>query len=178
MQENEQKPDIAAIFDRVLRLAKRGDREFLEIGRLLRDLQAKDVDTFKLAYQQAGIGRRTAYNYVQIVKAFEPLSVKDEDLIVIGPTRAQTLAPHVTAQNCSELLAIAATSSTRDLQICVAGGEPVPGSRAVLLYLSPQDHARFTNALIAFGGKPAPVGLSNKEAALMNIVTVIEDLGQ
>ena len=79
MLQDEPRPDIADMFDRVLRLAKRGESEFLKIGRLLRKLQANDPETFKLAYKQAGIGRRTAYNYIQIVRAFEPLPVKDKN---------------------------------------------------------------------------------------------------
>lgn len=177
MHQNESRPDVVVMFDRVLRLAKRGEGEFLEIGRLLRKLQASDPDLFKLAYKQAGIGRRTAYNYMQIIRAFEHLPVKDEDLVVIGPTRAQILAPHVTAENCGELLALAATTSTRDLQICLGGGEPVVGAKAVVLHLSPQDYAHFTKALAAHGAKPEPIGLSKKEVALMNIITVIEELG-
>ena len=92
--------------------------------------------------------------------------------------RSFIIAPHFDDDNCGVLLALAATNSTRDLQIAMDGGDPVPGSKAILLYLSPEDNAHFVKAILAHGGKSEGGTLYYKEAALMAIIAAAEEAGK
>jgi hypothetical protein len=177
MAKNKPLHGVQEVFDRALQLAKSSDENFVELGRLLLKLQDENTALFRLAYQQAGIGRRTAYNFAQIARAFQGLPVKDEDLALIGSTRALILAPHIDAQNCGVLLALAATTSARDLRIVADGGEPVAGSKAVVLYLSPAEKVRFNKALLAHGGVKLGGAIYHKEAALMKMIDAVEEAG-
>ena len=101
------------------------------------------------------------------------MPIDNAELAGIGWTRAETIAPHVTLENCNSLVAQAAQHSTRDLKIIMAGGRPVPGTRAVILYLKPKQYARFAKAVEAHGGTSIGGTLTNKEEALMNLIDAV-----
>lgn len=160
--------------EEIVDLSTNAEQNFIVLGRLLRQVKEADPDLFKLAIEQGCISRRTAYYLVHIACCFEGMPIEDDELAAIGWTRADIIAPHLTIQNCKDLVAQAAALTTRDLKITMEGGRPVPGTRAVVLYLKPTQHARFAKAIASNGGKSIGGGLTNKELALMNLIAAAE----
>jgi hypothetical protein len=164
--------------EKIVDLATNAEQNFITLGRLLRQVKDADPNLFKAAIEQSGLSRRAAYYLVRVVKHFEGMPIEDAELAAIGWTRAEIIAPHLTIQNCKHLVAQASALTTRDLKITMAGGRPVPGTRAVVLYLKPTQYARFAKAIAAHGGKSIGGGLTNKERALMNLIAAAEQVAK
>jgi len=156
-------------------LSANAEQNFIVLGRLLRQVKEADTELFKLAIEESGFSPRKAYYLIRVVKHFDGLPIDDAVLAALGWTRADVIAPHLTIQNCKHLVAQASALSTRDLKITMAGGRPVPGTRAIVLYLKPTQHARFAKAIEAHGGKVIGDALTNKERALMNLIDAAEE---
>ena len=158
------------IYDPIISLAIHAEHNFIELGRLLRTLNESYPKLFREAYTEAGLGKRKAYYFVAIVKQFKGLPISNAELASIGWTRAGIIGKHVTPKNVSELFALAEQHSTRDLNIIMSGGQPVSGTRTVVLHLKPRQYQRFVKALTLHGGKLKGKGIKNKERALMNLI--------
>ena len=161
-------------YNKIIRLSTHVDQNFIELGRLLRQLKERDKELFKQVCEDSGLGRRKGYYLVAIVKQFEGLPITDAQLASIGWTKAEIIGKHVTTDNWPELLAEAQQRSTRDLKIIMSGGQPVRGTKCVVLYLKPNHYERFQKAIKTHGGKVEGGSLKNKERALMNIIVAAE----
>jgi hypothetical protein len=166
--------DPEDVYTRIVRLSIRAEQNFIELGRLLRELKKLDKTLFKQVYVATGLGRRRAYHFIAIVRQFEGLPITDAQLAGIGWTKADIIGKHITPENGAELLAEAEKRSARDLRIIMGGGQPVRGTRSVTLYLKPDQYQRFVKAVEAHGGKAPDGSLKFKERALMTIIAAAE----
>lgn len=157
--------DSQDVYTKIIHLSTRVDQNFIELGRLLRELKKREKELFKLAYEQSGLGRRIAYHFVAIVRQFEAVPITDEQLAEIGWTKADVIGKHITQDNWAELLAEAKHRSARELRILVNGGRLVRGTKSITLHFDPEQHKKFVAAIATYGSDPM-----NREQALMSVI--------
>ena len=144
---------------------------FWRIARYFAELQEHAPDRLPVVAKLVKIGRRKAYHYARIYRAFSNLGVDEERLDLIGWTKLALLSEHINSSNCDYLLDLAETSTVRELTLLLRDELPVPGERCVILYLEPTDYEVFEKAVLTFGGSKTGRGLVNKEEALLKALT-------
>jgi len=159
-------------FDRAVRLASRIDDDFLELGRLLKQLQERDSELFDQVREETRLGRRRAYYLVKIARCVEGLPIPREQLARIGWTKLALIAEELTHTNWREMLELAEKHTAHGLKAVLAGRRP--NERCVVLYLSAKDYQRLANALLRYGATSTGSALSNKEPALMALIAAAE----
>ncbi|HEY8008762.1 MAG TPA: hypothetical protein VIE66_18710 [Methylocella sp.] len=172
---------------KIIKLASAPDARVAELARALRMLHDRDGAGWGPFLERAGIGLRRAYYLVQIDEQLSKLGIQPTTIDNIGWTKLQVIAPYLDKGNKTERLALAKISSTKQLQALArswkAGKKKkTPASlvplRCVLLYFTREQYAEFEEAIRANGGEPhRKEGLSNKEAALMNIIGAARQVG-
>jgi len=160
-------PDL---YHQVVGLAKAVDKNFIELGKTLRELQDTDPEKFRLALNHSGLKQRKAYYLVTIDRVFSKIPVPKDRLRRIGWTKLKILTRFIDKQNYAELLKKAEQYTAKDLEQVLQGNEPVENKRAVLCYFEPKEYAQFEKALLMFKGQKAGKGIVNKEEAIMNMV--------
>lgn len=137
----------------------------------LREIHDNNPELFLSAAQHIGISRRMAYDLIAIDKAFQDLKVDVGRVADIGWSKARLLSKHITKKNCNALLGLAETTTVRELSLILKKQVLVPGTRTVLMYLTPEQHAVFEKALLAHGAIKVGKGLIDKEEALIRALS-------
>lgn len=146
------------------------DETFLEIGRLLRKLQAIDPPAFKAARAIPGLGSRRAYYFVSISRAFDGLAVPDERLTGLGWTKCGAIAPFVTADTVHELLALAEAGTVYEIEAQTRDMPAIPDARCALLRMHPEDYPTFERLMVAYGAVVVGGRLTLKDAAFARLL--------
>ncbi len=139
---------------------------FLELGRMLRELQDADPDTFFPVVDRLGLSQRKAYYLVKIDRTFRSLPIPSERLHAIGWTKLQLIAPHVSPETWVELIELAETRTVHQLEAILRGEETGDKEHCVLLYLSELQYEVFRRAVLAHGGLAVKGALKRREEAL------------
>jgi hypothetical protein len=153
----------------VLGLSKEMNNKFLELGRLLRQLQDTDPDQFRLTAMNT-VGLRKAYYLMNVVDAFDKLKVPEALLRKIGWTKLIIIAKHVTKKNVRQLVKLADQNTAKNLEKLMKGEEAETNSHAVLMYFTPEQYEKLAAKLIEHGAVRQGRGLINKEKALIAFV--------
>jgi len=164
-EQNEQE-----LYNKVVSLSSEFNTQFLEIGRMLRVLNETNVDEFRRAAKNAGIGLRKAYYLINVIKAFEGYNIPDAILTRVGWTKLTVLQSHVNKHNVRELLAVAEEFTVKNLEAYLRGEDPNPDKHSVLMYLTRDQYELLADALIAHGARRSGRGLVDKEEALMRLL--------
>ncbi|MCL4743800.1 MAG: hypothetical protein KJZ83_00145 [Burkholderiaceae bacterium] len=164
---------VPDLYHQVVGLSKSVDENFLELGRMLRELQDTDPEKFRLAVQSPALGQRKAYYLVTIDRTFSKIPVKKDRLKRIGWTKLNILSRHINKTNYAELLKHAENYTAKELEQLLRGEEPMTNARAVLAYFPPEDYALLEKALLMFKGQKSGKGIVNKEEAIMNMVKYV-----
>ena len=159
---------IEELYDKALGLSADVEDNFLELGRSLRQLLDRDPDLFRQLVKKGNLGRRKAYYLVEVSRIFDPLPVPRSRLRKIGWTKLQLIGKHVTPENLDELLTLAESTNSKELERQMRGEKPMKNARCVIMYFSPKQYAEFEEALLKNGAKPSGRGIVGKEEALIN----------
>ncbi|MCY0147040.1 hypothetical protein OEG84_04725 [Hoeflea sp. G2-23] len=151
-------------------LAKDLDKQFMELGKTLRDVKDTDSELFRQMAADTGIGLRKAYYLVKVFEAFDKLHVQPKRLRQIGWTKLMILSAHVTKQNYRDLLDLAEKMTARNLQLHLKGEDTEDNNHAVLMYFTPEQYGVLRDVLVEHGATQQGRGLLDKEAALMRLV--------
>ena len=156
----------------ILNMIEDTERQFLEIGSALRNLLEEEPHSFATLTEAPEVGRRRAYYFVEIAKAFQNHSHLHEKLQKIGWTKASMLAKHVDAPNLGELLQLAEEVTTHELGAFLKQGPAGLGGGVLMFKLDAPALAEVTKALKANGAFETPAGLRKKEAALLQALSI------
>ncbi len=162
---------LAAIAER----AAETDETFLEIGRLLRRLQATDPPAFKAARALPGLGSRRAYYFTAISRTFDGLAVPDERLMRLGWTKCGAIAPFATADTVHALLELAESSTVYEIEAQTRDMPAIANARCVILRMHPEDYPTFEKLMIAYGATLSGNGLAHKDAAFARMLQDLAD---
>ena len=164
------------MFDEAVRLADKFEENFLQLGDLLRRLKEQDRELFRKVCAQSGLGTRQAYYLVRISRRVSKLAIPATLVIKIGWTKMSVIEGILTEGNWSHVATLALIHTLHELKIIVAGGQPVPGTRPVLLYFTPAESARFSVVLMRHGGMMDSKKTYAREKALMAVFDRLEEL--
>lgn len=148
---------------------------FLLAARRLREVQDETPHLFPAVAKFLNIGLRRAYYLARIDRTFRELEVDDSRLAAIGWTKLKLLAEYIDGKNCEFLLDMAEKSTVRELSLIVRHEVPLPGTRCITLYLTPDQYEVFAEAVIAHGAVKVGGGLANKEEGLINALSFDKD---
>ncbi len=166
---------IEKLFADAVGLATAFDENFIELAKVLRELQDEDTEEFNRAVEKSGVGSRKAYYLTGIDRAFSKIPVPKARLKKIGWTKLMNLAPHISKENYAVLLKQAETHTAKELEAILRGEEVAEKKKAILMYLSPADAELFEEVLMGFGARRSGRGMPNREEALMNAVRWIAE---
>ncbi|WP_140984704.1 hypothetical protein [Asticcacaulis tiandongensis] len=159
-------------------ILQNGGGNFLEIGRLLKEVQDYAPDLVEQVIKLSRLGTRKAYYLIQIERQFAPLGIKDDRLLGIGWTKLQMIGPHLSVKNCNDLLTLAEKHTAHELEAILNGDDPVPNARVLTLYLSKADYDRFEKVALQYGAAKYGRGLIHKEQALVNMTRQLVKLSK
>ena len=91
--------------------------DFLYMAKQFREILDEAPEAFAMVAKFTGVGLRKAYALAQIDRSFRVLNIERKRLYRIGWTKLQLVANHITEANCEELLALAETSTVRELTL-------------------------------------------------------------
>jgi hypothetical protein len=165
---------IEDLYDRVLSLSADVEDNFLELGRSLRQLQDRDPDLFQQVAKKENLKRRKAYYLVEVSRTFDKAPVPRSRLRKIGWTKLQLIGKHVTPHNLDDLLQLAESVNSKELERQMRGEKPLGDAHCVVMYFSPKQYAEFKAALLKNGAKPSGRGMVDKEKALINALRKAE----
>ncbi len=121
-----------------------------------------------------GVSIRTAYYLVDIHDRYPRFGIAPGRLLALGWTKLHILASYIDESNCEALLNLAAGHTARQLELLMRDEILELGTHCITLYLPPQDYAVFEAALISYGAHKNGRGLSNKEQALISLLSAKE----
>ena len=160
------------LYDRALALSSDVEDNFLDLGKSLRQLQDRDPDLFNQIVAKSNLGRRKAYYLVEVSCIFDPLPVPRSRLRKIGWTKLQLIGKHIddSNSNLDELLDLAETTNTKELERQMRGEKPMGNAHCVLMYFRPKEYDELEAALLANGASKVGKGLVDKEKALITAI--------
>ncbi len=144
---------------------------FLLAARRLREVQDEKPQLFPVVAKFLNIGLRRAYYFARIDRTFRELEIDDDRLEKIGWSKLKLLADYIEGSNCKFLLDIAEKSTVRELSLILRHEVPLPGTRCVMLYLTPDQYNMFAEAVTAHGAVKVGSGLANKEQGLIGALS-------
>lgn len=147
---------------------------FMSAANYFRQIQDTMPEKFSYLAKLTGIGLRKAYYLAAIDRRFQKLGVDRARLSNIGWTKARLISDYVTKENCEDLLALAETSTARELTLKLRKEEPLSGTRCVILYLKPKEYEIFSDVLLAHGASRSGRGLMDKEEALISALAQLK----
>ena len=150
----------------VVALAPEANREFLTIGRLLRQIKAQAKRRFQDAIKASGLKRR-AQHFVKLVDSLDGLGIPDDRLQRVGWVKLAAIIPKLTKANALSLLAMAETNSAPNVRRVIRGDDPLWGYRAVNLFLSADDYETFRRVVMRHGATANGRSLVGQDEALM-----------
>ena len=123
---------------------------------------------FSRSWPRDHLGRRKAYYLVEVSRIFDPLPVPRSRLRKIGWTKLQLIGKHVNPENLDDLLTLAESTNSKELERQMRGEQPLGNAHCVVMYFSPKQYAEFEEALLKNGAKQSGRGMVDKEKALIN----------
>ena len=159
-----------SVFD-IIHLIKAEEDRFLDLAALLRKLKDTQPKDFVTLTELPKFGRRKAYYLAAIDEAFGDKPDLRPRLSEIGWTKAAQIAKFATPENTDDLLELAETYTTLELELLLRGAEIKAGSRFVMLRLDAEQFALFRAVLLKHGAKAHKKGLLHKEAALVEALS-------
>ena len=160
--------NVEALYDRVLALSSDVEDNFLELGRSLRQLLDRDPDLFQQVVKKGDLGRRKAYYLVEVSRAFDKAPVPRSRLRKIGWTKLQLIGKHVTPANLEDLLTLAESVNSKELERQMRGEKPMGDAHCVVMYFTSKQYAEFKEALLKNGANQSGRGMVDKEKALID----------
>jgi hypothetical protein len=128
------------LYNQALSMSHDIENTFLDLGKILRHLLDHEPELFHKIAGQPKIGRRRAYNLVQINRVFDQPQVSRARLKKLGWTRLSQIAKQMNQDNIEELLSLAEKESTKQLETQTGGAAPINNANCVLKYFSPKDY--------------------------------------
>lgn len=113
---------------------------------------------------------RKAYYLAEVGGKLKQIPVRKARLKKIGWTKLQIIAKYLSRENAEELFALAERHTSYQLKALMRGAEPQIKTHCVLLYYTPEQYAKFEEAILSHGGERSGRGLIGKEAAIMNLI--------
>jgi hypothetical protein len=165
--------NIQELYDKALALSANVEDNFLELGRSLRQLQDRDPDLFQQVVTKGELGRRKAYYLVAVSRTFDKAPVPRSRLRKIGWTKLQLIAKHVTPHNLDDLLELAKSTNSKQLERQMRGEVAMKTARCLFMYFSLDDYAGIEKALMQYGAVPSGRGIQNKEKALLRMAGAV-----
>ena len=162
--------NIEALYQKTKEMAADVDDTFLDLGRHLRQLLDRDPELFQKIVAQTALGRRKAYYLVEISRVFDPLQVSRPRLKKLGWTKLQLIGKHVTQDNVEELMELAESMNTKQLERKMKGKMPIKNAACVLMYFNPTAVKELEQALEKYGATPTPRGIQDREEALIRMI--------
>ena len=156
----------------ILDMIDEAEGQFLELGHALRKLRDEDPHAFATMIDTPGLGRRRAYYLVEIAKAFDDKPHLHGKLRLLGWTKAAALASHASAPNLDELMQLATEITAYELKAFLKDGPDGLGKQVLAFSFGAPDFAKVSQVLKANGALGAPIGLRNKEAALLRALSM------
>jgi hypothetical protein len=109
-----------------------------------------------------------------VSRIFDPLPVPRSRLRKIGWTKLQLIGKHVTPHNLEDLLTLAESVNSKELERQMRGEKPMGNAHCVLMYFKPDDYAEIEEALVHYGAVSSGRGLRKKEKALLRMVRAVK----
>lgn len=162
--------EAKALYDKATKLWPDREKEFLELGRILRDLSQIDHAMFNKFVSFTGSGKRSVYCFIEIDEVFRKMAGPKQRLTDIGWSKLHVIAKKVTSGNLSKMLQMAETHTKRQLEMVLGGGKASGAKKSVLFTYSDAEYEELASALLGHGAASAPRGLHNKEQALLNLI--------
>jgi hypothetical protein len=133
-----------------------GDVEntFLDLGRTLRQLLDRDPELFQKVIDRSALGRRKAYDLVEISSAFDPLRVSRARLKKLGSTNLSLIAKQVNQDNLEKLLQVTENTNSEQLERRMKGEAKVGNAACVLKYFSPKEYKELEKGPSPNTGRP------------------------
>ncbi len=147
------------------------DQSFLLTAMHFAVIRDRTPDDMKKEAAKYGISVRTAYYLANLFDQYRYLRIPSSRLADVGWTKLQIIGPYINKSNSEQLLSLAEENTTRELALLMQNEISQPGSRCVILYFGPDDYALFEASLINCGAHKTGRGLSNKEQALISILS-------
>lgn len=165
----------AALFKRAQTLTTRDNDGTIELAEVLSDLRALskppdgDRPTLNELVAHTKLSKRAVCYLLKVWRRFSDLDIPRERLAQIGWTKLAAIAENCDPGDEQNALALAETSTLKELPARLKGMPAKPKARTVLLRLTPRQHERFEAILLAHGASRPKKGwgLSGKEKALM-----------
>jgi hypothetical protein len=155
------------LYAKALELSGAFKENFLDLAKILRQLLDRDPDKFQKIVEKSKLGLRKAYYLVEISRAFDGLPAPKSRLHKVGWTKLGILAKHVDKSNVEDLLELAESHTTKQLEQRLRGKEPPENSHCVLMYFTPKEYEELEHVLLRNGGQRSGRGIVNKEQALL-----------
>lgn len=162
--------DFAFHVEKISGMAARRGLDFFELADALAAAKETHPEAFEGIISRAEISRRRAFYLLEVREQFRPYMRSAARLRAIGWTKLKVLAPAINAENADDLLAMAETMSAQQLGGVLRGADVSSKARCVLLYLTPEQHDLYEQAILDHGGKRRGRQLIDQERALMTII--------
>lgn len=160
--------DTLDLYTSAMSLAASLDENFLDLGRMLRDMQTSSPEEFSRFKKKSSLGSRKCYYLIEIDEAFRKLPVGRDRLRRLGWTKARHLTKHITKENYQKLLLLAETNTADHLKrILAANKADIPKKKAAVFNFEEKELSFVNKVLLRFGAKEAPRGMLKKEEALL-----------
>lgn len=158
------------LYDKAMSMSSSLDGNFMDLARVVRELNQFDLDEFKKFCAKSRIGKRRAYCLVSIDKAFRKLPISRDRLHRIGWTKVYLLSQYINETNASKLVGWAEVYTVRELEAMLKGEVAVPNAHSVLFYFNEKDYETLQKALVKYGATRSNRGLVGKEQALVKLL--------
>lgn len=151
-------------------------KNFFDFAQSLHRVHSISPVSLKDIVTATGMSLRRLYYLIDVGRMLDEYRLEKSEVEKIGWTKVGIIARHVAAEpgisreSLSDFLALAATTKARDLKGVLEGQPKSSAVRCVLLHLTPEDHDRLVEALVAHGAVKKGRGLIGKEEALMKII--------
>jgi hypothetical protein len=155
-------------------MAKDPEDNFLDLGRMLKQLQDRDPALFTDVWQKTDIKRRKAYYLAKVARTFDPLPIPRSRLKAIGWTKLELVSRHINEQNWQELIELAENTPSKQLEKVLNGEKPITNAHCVLMYFTPKQYQQLEDALLKRGGEKSGRGILHKEEAIMRLIADAE----
>ena len=150
---------------------------FFELAKNLAKLHDDDPGSIGDIPEKTGMSRRRLYYLLDVGQLIAASGLTKIEAEEIGWTKLQIIARHLKlsgpceAEELDIFLALARKNRARNLAK-VLTGQTTQVTRIVSFELSPTDRADLNEALVAYGAKVTPRGLTGKAAALAKMAKV------
>ena len=150
---------------------------FFELAENLATLHANDAGSIVDIPEKTGMSRRRLYYLLDVGQLIDASKIAKSEAEEIGWTKLQIIARRLKlsgpceAEDLDSFLALARKHRARNLAKALSG-QSAQVTRIVSFELTPTARSDLNLALVAYGAKMTPRGLTGKAAALTKMVKV------